>query len=79
MLRVAKTAGVSTLHVVLSSILRREDMFNTLQLDPTKVRLFSQKVAESYFSNPYHDHKHATDVVQFVYFSLSTCHATKLL
>lgn len=54
-------------------------MIETLNLDERRVRNFCQKVGESYFKNPYHDHKHATDVVQFVYFTLRKCEAGDLL
>lgn len=40
---------------------------------------FAAKIGESYFDNPYHDHKHACDVAQFTYFLLTSVDAIKLL
>uniref|UniRef100_A0A6T8NKG2 Phosphodiesterase n=2 Tax=Hemiselmis andersenii TaxID=464988 RepID=A0A6T8NKG2_HEMAN len=60
-------------------LLQRYDLFQKFSLDKAKMMAWLSYVEDLYCDTPYHNHTHATDVLQTVNFFLSTAGASEYL
>nr|BCL77501.1 bifunctional adenylyl cyclase/cAMP phosphodiesterase [Anthoceros agrestis] len=64
---------------MVEMIFKKLDLFETFALQPQKFRAFVRGMVARYQPNPYHNFRHACDVLHATYMLLTTCAARHML